>query len=767
MIKIDPSEWTDKKYILWVKNANQRKKKLWDTKNTEQTQWKKFQEETEEEIRRNVITDQSVEKSIDKQLEHNQTNYNPYKKSKWEEEYKPKEEISEITLKRIIQEITEEELEEIINNTARNKAPGPTHLKRNNKKKFTTLRLDFESRDSTTETQGMGGKSRFCKTNNSNGNSKENIDKNNHNTNRKGNRRNKRNLTKQLSRPTRRLYTIPNNNAKQPNRRCARKKQGNLTTIPRHQESLRFSRPTFSAAVITEYGLTDPYHIERGVKQGDTISSLLWIHNRRENNKRPKKSTKRRKNSRNSSSNGIYRQYSINSKKQRRNDKNNTNRKEKPKPNGGNPIRKPNHQLQQKQRYLGVWVQVDGKKIHQQKLMGKKINYTLAIIRKTRTTDKQCRYIINHILIPQLEYLATDHIPPESWLNKQDRKIRTAFKHKCNLAKNLTKELTINLYTEEQQKSESNRYNSAREIGKKYNITIKNQYKTEIPKVPIGGVVTIEQIINDSKYYLTKGKYPGKELYWYKIFEEKLMEVEFEFAQQYNYVNTFNPLEKHYTQINNDNNNFKSPLHPCENCNLLTELTSTENNTNKGKTKADNNHLIRIKTDEHPTYHLNLRQIRMKPNERMNTNNKGLIPKLNQSPESLLNFCKQKTITDQIISQQNTKMTNQTKLIEYLSRQTQEITNIKNIIIQRKIISLEAFTNGSIVIKPNQENDEEILTLNGKIEGPPSSTRAELAAIAILLDIILNQVNRVKINTDSEAAIAAISNFIEPRKRKK
>ncbi|RHZ89675.1 hypothetical protein Glove_13g297 [Diversispora epigaea] len=37
-IKIDPSEWTDRKYILWVKNANQRKKKLWDTKNTEQTQ---------------------------------------------------------------------------------------------------------------------------------------------------------------------------------------------------------------------------------------------------------------------------------------------------------------------------------------------------------------------------------------------------------------------------------------------------------------------------------------------------------------------------------------------------------------------------------------------------------------------------------------------------------------------------------------------------------------------------------------------------------
>src|SRR4030095_16726570 len=30
------------------------------------------------------------------------------------------------------------------------------------------------------------------------------------------------------------------------------------------------------AAVITEYGLTDTYNIERGVEQGDTISPLLW-----------------------------------------------------------------------------------------------------------------------------------------------------------------------------------------------------------------------------------------------------------------------------------------------------------------------------------------------------------------------------------------------------------------------------------------------------------------------------------------------------------
>ncbi|RHZ60318.1 hypothetical protein Glove_355g51 [Diversispora epigaea] len=368
-----------------------------------------------------------------------------------------------------------------------------------------------------------------------------------------------------------------------------------------------------------------------------------------------------------------------------------------------------------------------------------------SIIRKVRTTDKQCRYVINHILMSQIEYLTTDHILSESWLNKQDSKTRTVFEYKCNLAK-ITPNAIIHSCL-------------------------------EIPIILIGGTITIEQIINDKQYYhniikslkannlmyadqlinnnpkniriltwaqVTKKKYPGRELYWYKTFEKKLMEAEFNFTQQYDYINTFNPLEninnktkftvtqikqannqdneetttfpiigkikekqknntiiiEHYTQINNDNNNFKSPLHPCKNC---------------------------------------------------------LILKLNQSLESLLNFCQQKTLVDQIINQQNNENSNQTKLIKYLPKQIQEITNIGNIIKQKKHHLLETFTDSSCntfkqlgeSIKQYKKvsiikNDEEIITFNGTIEGPPLSTRAELAAIAILIDIISEQIRELK-----------------------
>ncbi|RHZ74611.1 hypothetical protein Glove_220g52 [Diversispora epigaea] len=127
---------------------------------------------------------------------------------------------------------------------------------------------------------------------------------------------------------------------------------------------------------------------------------------------------------------------------------------------------------------------------------------------------------------------------------------------------------------------------------------------------------------------------------------------------------------EHYTQIYNDNNNFKSPLNPCRNCDLLPNLTSKNN---KGKTKNNHNYTIKINTNEHKTYtgqmeknrtcyHLNLRQLRAKPNERQNTNN-----------------------TDQ----------NKIKLINYSTIQLEKIQNIKNKITQINITSLEAYTDGS------------------------------------------------------------------------
>ncbi|CAG8796051.1 5215_t:CDS:2, partial [Dentiscutata erythropus] len=71
-----------------------------------------------------------------------------------------------------------------------------------------------------------------------------------------------------------------------------------------------------------------------------------------------------------------------------------------------------------------------------------------------------------------------------------------------------------------------------------------------------------------------------------------------------------------------------------------------------------------------------------------------------------------------------------------------------------------------IVIKIEEQDKKEELTFKGITQGPLSSTRAELMAIAVLLDISPRN-KTIKIYTDSSAAIAAINGYIDLRKRKK
>ena len=51
-----------------------------------------------------------------------------------------------------------------------------------------------------------------------------------------------------------------------------------------------------------------------------------------------------------------------------------------------------------------------------------------------RVTDKQARYIINHVIMPSLEYLLNDMYIPENICNNLMTKIAKTFKHKVGLA---------------------------------------------------------------------------------------------------------------------------------------------------------------------------------------------------------------------------------------------------------------------------------------------------------------------------------------------
>ena len=64
-------------------------------------------------------------------------------------------------------------------------------------------------------------------------------------------------------------------------------------------------------------------------------------------------------------------------------------------------------------RILGVWHDSAGNKKYQKQLIHNKILITRNLLGRKKITDKQMRYIINHVLTPSLEYLLNDIILPE------------------------------------------------------------------------------------------------------------------------------------------------------------------------------------------------------------------------------------------------------------------------------------------------------------------------------------------------------------------
>jgi ribonuclease HI len=85
-------------------------------------------------------------------------------------------------------------------------------------------------------------------------------------------------------------------------------------------------------------------------------------------------------------------------------------------------------------RILGVWHNSKGTKQYQQQLIKQKIRKTSTLIGMRRVTDKQARYIINHVMMPSLEYLLNDMYIPENICNNLITKIAKTFKHKVGLA---------------------------------------------------------------------------------------------------------------------------------------------------------------------------------------------------------------------------------------------------------------------------------------------------------------------------------------------
>lgn len=81
-------------------------------------------------------------------------------------------------------------------------------------------------------------------------------------------------------------------------------------------------------------------------------------------------------------------------------------------------------------RYLGIWIDPKGTKNYQKQLIWEKVLKVTNLIKCKRIMEKIVRYIINSVLLPQIEYLTTDYIFDKRFINKVDQKIRASFRTK-------------------------------------------------------------------------------------------------------------------------------------------------------------------------------------------------------------------------------------------------------------------------------------------------------------------------------------------------
>jgi len=84
-------------------------------------------------------------------------------------------------------------------------------------------------------------------------------------------------------------------------------------------------------------------------------------------------------------------------------------------------------------RFLGTWISASNSKTYQKDLIKNKIIQTTQTLSHKYITDKQCRYIINHVLLPSIEYLLQDLVLTDAECIQLNSIIIKTFKHKINL----------------------------------------------------------------------------------------------------------------------------------------------------------------------------------------------------------------------------------------------------------------------------------------------------------------------------------------------
>ena len=84
-------------------------------------------------------------------------------------------------------------------------------------------------------------------------------------------------------------------------------------------------------------------------------------------------------------------------------------------------------------RFLGTWLTASGSKTYQRNIIKNKVYQITQTLSHKQITDKQCRYILNHVLLPSIEYLLQDMVLTDQECIKINSMILKTFKHKIKL----------------------------------------------------------------------------------------------------------------------------------------------------------------------------------------------------------------------------------------------------------------------------------------------------------------------------------------------
>ena len=90
--------------------------------------------------------------------------------------------------------------------------------------------------------------------------------------------------------------------------------------------------------------------------------------------------------------------------------------------------------MYQAMRSLGCWFSLDGKTVHQERVLSETVRMFCSRAQRKRHSIFEMRYLLSTVLLPRIVYAARVQLPPPSFLSELDAKVAAAVAKSCGLS---------------------------------------------------------------------------------------------------------------------------------------------------------------------------------------------------------------------------------------------------------------------------------------------------------------------------------------------